>query len=57
MTYDEVTKEQLWMLLGAYINHVGDCEGIDFLSSNYTPSKWLSMEDVELLNQASEQTV
>ena len=54
MNKHSVTKEQLWKIVGKYINHVGDCKGIDFLSRHHIPSKWIDMEERLLLQSASE---
>jgi hypothetical protein len=53
MNKNSITKEQLWKIIGKYINHVGDCEGIDFLSDHHIPSKWIDMEERLLLQSAS----
>lgn len=50
MTYDE-----LYALLAKYINHVGDCEGIDFIPKNYPEIKddGFTQEELDLLWKAA----
>lgn len=57
MNKDSITKEQLWKIVGKYINHVGEYEGIDFLSNHHIPSKWINMEERLLLESASQDAI
>lgn len=54
MNKDSITKQQLWLLLGAYINHVEKSSGVDFLASHY-PSIFLSTQDILLLQDAKKE--
>lgn len=55
MNKDSITKQQLWLLLGAYINHVEKSGGIDFLARHYAPNIILSTQDILLLQEAKKE--
>lgn len=55
MNKNSITKEQLWLLLGAYINHVEKYTGIDFLAEHYAPNVILGTQDILLLKDAKKE--
>ena len=46
----DCTKEELWAVLVAYVNHVGECEGVTFLGDVHTAH--LAPRTLELLRIA-----
>ena len=53
MNKNSITKEQLWLILGAYVNHVEKCSGgVDFLAQHYAPNTFLGTQDVLLILDA-----
>jgi hypothetical protein len=51
LSKEMVTKEELWLLLGAYANHIGDTEGVLYLESAVRVGV-LSQKDADLVEQA-----
>lgn len=49
----ECTKEELWATLVAYIDHVGNCEGVTFLGTRHIVG--LDARVIELLKEAENQ--
>ena len=44
-------------LLLAYINHVGECEGVTFLSTMYGKVKGLTEEEDQILRQLDKESL
>lgn len=47
---EDYTKDELWISLLHYIDHVGRCEGVSFLSPRYEP--YFSQRVWEILSKA-----